>query len=347
MIQNLHPKKMMQSLRNDIITSAASPARRKGERRHPAASSVYEPTTGLFMAKRLTTEEFISRARQKHGNKYIYDKCEYVNAKTKIVITCKEHGDFTQSPSDHLQGKGCKRCADISGWDKRKTTTSEFVLKASAIHSNKYTYGKTEYKQCHLKVCITCRKHGDFYQSPSSHLRGFGCPSCKFEVNAERCRMTKSEFISRSKGLHGDSYDYSMVEYKNNNTKVAILCKEHGLFMMSPGNHLAGKGCSGCAKHGFDYKREGFVYFLMGDGVIKVGITNDIKQRIARLSRRTPFDFSLIAKIKTTGEEAAAIEKYYHNKYESAGLYGFDGATEWLKYSTELMNEIMNEDTPV
>ena len=53
------------------------------------------------------------------------------------------------------------------------------------------------------------------------------------------------------------------------------------------------------------------------------------------------------SKIKTTGEEAAAIEKYYHNKYESAGLYGFDGATEWLKYSTELMNEIMNEDTPV
>lgn len=228
MIQKHHHKKMMQTLRSDIIINAASPARRKGERRHPAASSIYEPTTGLIMAKRLTTEEFISRARQKHGDKYIYDKCEYVNAKTKIVITCKEHGDFTQSPSDHLQGKGCKRCADISGWDKRKITTSEFVLKANAIHFNKYTYEKTEYKQGHLKVCITCRRHGDFYQSPSSHLRGFGCPSCKFELNAERCRMTKSEFISRSKELHGESYDYSMVEYKNNNTKVAILCKEHG-----------------------------------------------------------------------------------------------------------------------
>ncbi|UVX30154.1 endonuclease [Klebsiella phage VLCpiS13c] len=114
--------------------------------------------------------------------------------------------------------------------------------------------------------------------------------------------------------------------------------------MMSPSNHLAGKGCSGCARYGFDYKMDGFVYFLMGDGVIKVGITNDIRQRISRLSRRTPFEFSLIAKIKTAGEEAAKIEKYYHRKYESAGLSGFDGATEWLEYSPELMNEIMNEN---
>ena len=67
---------------------------RKDERRHPAASSIYEPATGLIMSKKLTTEDFISRARKKHGDKYIYDKCEYVNAKTKIVITCKEHGDF-------------------------------------------------------------------------------------------------------------------------------------------------------------------------------------------------------------------------------------------------------------
>lgn len=330
--------------KSDDIINVQLGGARKDERRHPAAPSIYEPATRLIMTKRLTTEEFISRARQKHGDKYIYHKCEYINAKTKIFITCKEHGDFMQSPSDHLQGKGCKRCADISGWDKRKMTTADFVLKASAIHCNKYTYEKTDYKQGHLKVCITCRKHGDFHQSPSSHLRGFGCPSCKFESNAERCRMTKSDFISRSKELHGDSYDYSMVEYKNNSTKVAISCKEHGLFMMSPSNHLAGKGCSGCAKHGFDYKRDGLVYFLMGDGVIKVGITNNARRRIARLSKKTPFEFSLIAKIKTTGEEAAAIERYYHRKYESAGLTGFDGSTEWLKYSPELMNEIMNEN---
>lgn len=41
-----------------------------------------------------TTELFIQKAIQVHGNKYDYSKIEYINAKTKIIIICKEHGEF-------------------------------------------------------------------------------------------------------------------------------------------------------------------------------------------------------------------------------------------------------------
>lgn len=59
----------------------------------------------------LTTEEFIKRARAVHGDKYDYSKVEYVNSHTKVCIICPEHGEFWQTPSNHMRGKTCKVCA--------------------------------------------------------------------------------------------------------------------------------------------------------------------------------------------------------------------------------------------
>lgn len=60
--------------------------------------------------RRLTTEKFIERAKNVHGNKYDYSKVVYVNNKTKVSIICPEHGEFLQSPDKHLQGRGCPGC---------------------------------------------------------------------------------------------------------------------------------------------------------------------------------------------------------------------------------------------
>jgi hypothetical protein len=57
---------------------------------------------------KLTTKEFIEKARLKHGDKYDYSKAEYTNSKTKVCIICPEHGEFWQTPGDHLDGHGCK-----------------------------------------------------------------------------------------------------------------------------------------------------------------------------------------------------------------------------------------------
>lgn len=60
--------------------------------------------------KKLTTEEFIEKARKVHVDKYDYSKVEYVNNLTKVCIICPKHGEFWQTPNNHLSGKGCPIC---------------------------------------------------------------------------------------------------------------------------------------------------------------------------------------------------------------------------------------------
>lgn len=57
-------------------------------------------------------------------------------------------------------------------------TTEEFIQKSKVVHDDKYDYNKTVYKTAKDPVCIICKKHGEFYQTPNSHLQGHGCPKC-------------------------------------------------------------------------------------------------------------------------------------------------------------------------
>ena len=60
-------------------------------------------------------------------------------------------------------------------------------------------------------------------------------------------KLTEKEFIEKSKNVHGDKYDYSKVYYVNYETKVCIICPEHGEFWQTPHCHIKGKGCPKCA----------------------------------------------------------------------------------------------------
>ena len=118
-------------------------------------------------------KDFLDEAKKVHGDKYDYSKVEYINNKTKICIICPEHGEFWQLPYEHLKGHGCHNCAK-----NKKMTTSEFIEKAKYIHNNFYDYSKVVYKNTEEKVCIICPEHGEFWQTPHSHLSGVGCPIC-------------------------------------------------------------------------------------------------------------------------------------------------------------------------
>ena len=61
-------------------------------------------------------------------------------------------------------------------------------------------------------------------------------------------KFTKDDFISESIKIHGDKYDYSLVEYTKSSEKVSIICREHGIFEQRASNHLRGRGCYGCKK---------------------------------------------------------------------------------------------------
>ena len=186
------------------------------------------------MAK-MTTEEFIARAKQVHGDKYDYSLVKYVNAHTKIKIICQVHGVFEQTPDGHLK-HGCSQCSGNA-----KMNTALFIEKAKRVHGNKYDYSKVVYENTSTKVCIICPEHGEFWQKPNGHLNGAGCSKC-----SKNSKITFEDFIKKAKEIHGDKYDYSKVNYVNVTTKVCIICQEHGEFWQTPSQHLSGYGCKKC-----------------------------------------------------------------------------------------------------
>lgn len=195
--------------------------------------------------KRLTTEEFIEKARKVHGDKYDYKLVNYQNATTKVIIICPEHGIFEQRPGLHLQGNGCPKCAK----KLKYYGIEDFIYKANKIHNNKYNYSKVVYTGTRNLVTIICPIHGEFQQKPCNHLQGKGCPKCKNDKLHTIFSFDTQTFIQKAKLIHGDRYDYSKVNYFNSRTKVCIICPEHGEFWQIPSDHLNGHGCPKCITH--------------------------------------------------------------------------------------------------
>ena len=200
---------------------------------------------------KLTRENFIERAKKIHGDKYNYSKVEYLNNSTKVCIICPEHGEFWQTPSNHLAGKGCIKCRHVKVGNARRKTSKSFIEEAKLIHGEKYDYSKVDYIGINKKVYIICPKHGEFSQKPQVHLLGCGCPKCA----KNGVKLTQKEFLEKAKKIHGNKYDYSKVIYKNSGTKVCIIChekdefgNEHGEFWQTPDSHLRGSECLKCSK---------------------------------------------------------------------------------------------------
>lgn len=186
--------------------------------------------------------KFIASASIVHGGRYRYSEVKYTNSKEKVCITCPIHGEFWQTPHNHLQGAKCPQCAVAERADKRKKDFSEVIDAFNAKHGGKYDYSKVEYNGRKAKVCIICPTHGEFWQTAESHMDGLGCPKCGKRF------MDKDYFIEQAQKIHGHRYDYSKVEYgKTNADKVIIVCPIHGEFNQTPKSHLRGAGCPFCS----------------------------------------------------------------------------------------------------
>jgi hypothetical protein len=191
---------------------------------------------------------FIQKSILIHGDKYDYSKVEYKGFDKKVIIICKEHGEFLQSPKNHLHGNSCIHCGIILGADKNRKPLEQFIKEATEIHGDKYDYSKVEtYNNNKVKVCIICKEHGEFLQTPNSHLSGQGCAECGILKRADMCRRTTDDFIKEAIEIHKDKYDYSKVKYLNTREKIIIICKKHGEFLQSPEQHIISKsGCPRC-----------------------------------------------------------------------------------------------------
>ncbi len=145
------------------------------------------------MARTKTAAEFLSRASDKHGDRYSYGEMEYVSLQRKIEILCSQHGSFMQLPVEHLKGSGCPRCAG------RNIPTPDWIKQASDIHGGRYDYRNVVLNGSQKKVSISCSKHGIFEQLAYVHLRGAGCPKCSKVVSKSETKWLDSIGIAEHK----------------------------------------------------------------------------------------------------------------------------------------------------
>jgi len=203
--------------------------------------------TKLKLEKR--KQKFITEAEKVHSGKYDYSKVEYIRAREKVTIICPIHGDFDQTPDNHRAGHGCKRCGQLKVGKDNAYSLEDFIKRARKTHGNRYDYSKVKYLNDRTKVEIVCRQHGSFWQAPIHHYK-YNCNKCG-NISRKRKKptavVTKEEFIHRAKEVHGETYDYSRVNYVKTHKKVEVVCKKHGGFKVTPNKHMLGSGCPNCS----------------------------------------------------------------------------------------------------
>lgn len=179
--------------------------------------------------KTRTTEQFLFDVYSKYGVRYDYSKCNYLGLTQKIIVICNVHGDFQQWPGDHLSGSGCPKCKTEKIVALKVSNTKNFVIKAKKLHPH-LDYSKVNYVNNHIKVCIVCTKHGEFWQIPNNHLNGASCPKCGNDIISEKKKKDTRHFITQAKTIWKNKYLYQNTVYSGSNKVLQIFCKIHGSF---------------------------------------------------------------------------------------------------------------------
>jgi very-short-patch-repair endonuclease len=197
------------------------------------------------MPKKLTQEEFISRAQEAGPDTFDLSSAVYTNAQTPITVRCTKHDlTFTMKPQKVMAGQN--GCPDCSG---KRLTTADFIRRATKVHGDRFDYTNTVYTKMLNKVTILCHEHGEYQQLPQAHLNGLvGCNECNGQT-----ALTTETFINQAIIKHGENaYDYSLIgidDVKNLHSKVKIKCLKHEvIFEQFARSHLRGaRGCHVCS----------------------------------------------------------------------------------------------------
>lgn len=192
--------------------------------------------------QKLTNEEFLKNAKKVHQNKYNYNLAKYVSAHTLIKITCKIHGEFSQSYAKHVNLKqGCPKCSGQGIW-----CYEYFVQKAKETHGNKYLYEfqKDLITGCEVSIPITCKKHGIFNQRASSHINGRGCTMCGKATRCSNNQLLWINWMMIRYNIDIQHYfnggEYSII--KSNNTRFYVdgYCKKTNMIFEYNGSYYHG-----------------------------------------------------------------------------------------------------------
>jgi hypothetical protein len=172
--------------------------------------------------KKSDINTFIEKAIRIHGDKYDYTETIYTESRNQLNIICKIHGLFEQTGNNHLQGKGCQKCAKLVTIEKLKSNNETFIEKAQKIHNNIYDYSRVEYINAYTKVTIICKNHGPFQQSPTNHLSKKGCSKCQmcqscllWMTNGRLCAYCKPQ--TQKNSLYMKTKEMDVVKFLKDN----------------------------------------------------------------------------------------------------------------------------------
>lgn len=260
------------------------------------------------------------------------------NNKSNANVRCEADG-FEWSASVHELvngGSGCPICAG-----NMRFTEEERIEQINKLENIEFVCWVDSYKNSHSKAIVRCKIDGFEWGAKIYSIinNGRGCPQC-----GRKRRWTADDRIGQINSLENIEFVSWVGGYKNVSSKANVRCLVDNFEWSVEVNSVVncGRGCPKCAKYGYQLDKKGYLYVLRSEcgRYAKVGISNKPKQRHRQLELATPFSFSFIEKISGDGAKIAEIEKYFHDKYEGAGFSGFNGATEWLLCTGELLGEM-------
>lgn len=281
-----------------------------------------------------------SSKRKRHFGLYL---CSVCNNTFERQIHC----------GSNLEDVKCRHCAShensiIAAVQRVELAKNTFISDSLKVHNFKYDYTPTNYVDSSTPVEIICKVHGAFWQNPSNHRSGTGCPKCGTERAALIITQKSADsFVEVANSKHTYKYDYSLVDYKDKNTHIKILCAEHGVFEQSPDNHKRGRGCPKCAYYGFNPGKSAILYYLRvvveGTSLYKIGITNSNvytrfkKYEASKIQVIKIWDFPLGA--DALAKEQEIIETYREFKYLGEPLLSSGNTELFIKDVLQLDKE--------
>lgn len=294
------------------------------------------------MAKKLSKEQWEQRIREAGAGRYEFVRWAVngeFGAHKKCVVRCISDS-FEWSPVVYdlvNESRGCPNCAG-----KRIWTAEERINQINNLSGVEFISWFGSYKNKESKAFVRCSLDGFEWQASVGSLinTGSGCPKCS--KNMRYAPEERERQINKLVGI--EFVRWRSGGYKNIHSKAVVRCSSlRHEWSATVGSLLnTGSGCPQCAKYGFKLDKKGHLYALRSEcGMyLKVGISNKPSRRHTELARATPFTFNLVEQFSGDGVKISELEKHFHSKYEIAGFTGFDGATEWLVCSDELLSEL-------
>jgi len=282
------------------------------------------------------------------GYEFISFDGEYKNNKSRAIFHCPKHGEWSVQINSFINlDSRCRKCANDVSSAKQRTPRDECEAKIAELSlRDGFTFlgWVTEYTNARSRALIRCKDHGEWSITVDHFINeGVRCPGCGFVTMAAKQRTPRDECEAKITELSlRDGFTFLGFdgEYENAYTTSIFNCPKHGEWRTTVNSFInSGTRCSTCSPGGYSQGLRGTLYALLSDcgTMIKIGISNQPSQRHRQLERKTPFKFSVHREIHCVdGSIPPSLEKLFHSQFPSAGLKGFDGATEWRQMNPDI-----------